>query len=64
MGLNSDKHILFLHGGASTQFFQVPMNLLNENETGAYSTAAFGGIKAIKKQSFLGNVEVVASSKG
>ena len=36
MQLNADHEVLFLHGGASTQFMQVPMNLLNNNETAAY----------------------------
>ena len=36
MKLDDDHEVLFLHGGASTQFLQVPMNLLNENETAAY----------------------------
>ena len=35
--LDSDHEVLFLHGGASTQFFQVPMNLLNDNEIAAYT---------------------------
>ena len=30
MELDSDHEVLFLHGGATTQFMQVPMNLLNE----------------------------------
>ena len=30
MQLDSDHEVLFLHGGASTQFMQVPMNLLPE----------------------------------
>jgi len=29
MQLDKEREVLFLHGGASTQFFQVPMNLLN-----------------------------------
>src|ERR1043165_5434004 len=37
MKLNDDHEVLFLHGGASTQFMQVPMNLLNENEMAARS---------------------------
>src|SRR5579862_2799387 len=37
MHLDSDHAVLFLHGGASTQFMQLPMNLLNENEIAAYS---------------------------
>lgn len=63
MALDADKEILFLHGGASTQFFQVPMNLLNENETAAYLDCGVWGTKAIKEAKLFGNVEVVASSK-
>lgn len=63
MQLNSDKEILFLHGGASTQFFQVPMNLLNENETAAYLDCGVWGTKAIKEAKLFGHVDVVASSK-
>jgi phosphoserine aminotransferase len=63
MQLNDDKQVLFLHGGASTQFFQVPMNFLNESETGAYLDCGVWGIKAIKEARIFGNVEVVASSK-
>ena len=32
--LDSDHEVMFLHGGASTQFLQVPMNLLGENDLG------------------------------
>jgi len=63
MQLDSEHEILFLHGGASTQFFQVPMNLLNENETAAYLDCGIWGTKAIKEARLFGNVEVVASSK-
>ena len=63
MQLNADKEILFLHGGASTQFFQVPMNLLNEDETAAYLDAGIWGTKAIKEARQFGHVSVVASSK-
>jgi phosphoserine aminotransferase len=63
MYLNSDKEILFLHGGASTQFFQVPMNLLNEEEMAAYLDCGVWGIKAIKEAKLFGQVDVIASSK-
>ncbi len=63
MHLDSDHEILFLHGGATTQFFQVPMNLLNENETAAYLDCGTWGTKAIKEAKIFGNVDVVASSK-
>jgi len=63
MQLDGEHEILFLHGGASTQFFQIPMNLLNENETAAYLDCGIWGTKAIKEARLFGNVEVVASSK-
>ena len=61
--LNGDHEVLFLHGGASTQFFQVPMNLLNENELAAYLDCGTWGTKAIKEAKLFGNVDMVASSK-
>ena len=63
MQLDAEHEILFLHGGASTQFFQVPMNLLNEQETAAYLDCGVWGTKAIKEARLFGNVDVVASSK-
>jgi phosphoserine aminotransferase len=63
MRLDADHEVLFLHGGASTQFFQVPMNLLNEDATAAYLDGGVWGKKAIKEAKLYGNVEVVASSK-
>lgn len=63
MSLDSDHEVLFLHGGASTQFFQVPMNLLNENEVAAYTDTGIWGAKAIKEAKLYGHVEVVCSSK-
>jgi len=63
MQLDDDHSVLFLHGGATTQFFQVPMNLLNENETAAYLDCGVWGTKAIKEAKLFGQVHVVASSK-
>jgi len=63
MQLDKEHEILFLHGGASTQFFQVPMNLLNDNETAAYLDCGTWGTKAIKEAKLFGNVNMVASSK-
>jgi phosphoserine aminotransferase len=59
-----DKHeVLFLHGGASTQFMQVPMNLLDDKETAAYTDTGVWGAKALKEAKLFGKVEVVCSSK-
>lgn len=63
MKLDANHEVLFLHGGATTQFFQVPMNLLNENQTAAYLDCGVWGSKAIKEARLYGNVDVVASSK-
>jgi phosphoserine aminotransferase len=63
MKLDTDHEVLFLHGGATTQFFQIPMNLLNENQTAAYLDCGVWGSKAVKEARLFGNVEVVASSK-
>ena len=63
MGLGEDHAVLFLHGGATTQFMQVPMNLLDAGETAAYCDNGIWGSKAIKEAKLFGKVEVVASSK-
>jgi phosphoserine aminotransferase len=63
MQLDSGKEVLFLHGGASTQFFQVPMNFLSPEKNAAYLDGGVWGTKAIKEAKLFGQVEVVASSK-
>ncbi len=63
MQLDENKEVLFLHGGASTQFFQVPMNFLSPEKKAAYLDGGVWGSKAIKEAKLFGEVEVVASSK-
>ncbi len=63
MDLDEDKEVLFLHGGASTQFMQVPMNLLGAKDTAAYADTGVWGIKAIKEAKLFGKVAVVCSGK-
>src|SRR3954467_11117902 len=63
MELDSEHEVLFLHGGASTQFFQVPMNLLNEKASAAYTDTGIWAAKAIKEAKFFGKTDVVCSSK-
>lgn len=62
MQLNDDYEILFLHGGATTQFMQVPMNLLDNESIAAYCENGIWGSKAIKEANLFGNVATVASS--
>lgn len=63
MQLDNDHEVLFLHGGATTQFMQVPMNLLNENDIAAYTETGTWAGKAIKEAKLFGHVEIVGSSK-
>ncbi len=63
MQLDDDHEVLFLHGGATTQFMQVPMNLLNEQEVAAYTETGTWADKAIKEAKLFGHVEIVGSSK-
>ncbi len=63
MKLDNEHEVLFLHGGASTQFMQVPMNLLNENEIAAFTDTGIWSIKAIKEANLFGHVEIVCSGK-
>ncbi|HEY8388981.1 MAG TPA: 3-phosphoserine/phosphohydroxythreonine transaminase [Parasegetibacter sp.] len=63
MHLSDDQEVLFLHGGASTQFMQVPMNLLDDKATAVYLDGGVWGTKAIKEARLFGDVIVAASSK-
>ena len=59
MQLDDDHEVLFLHGGASTQFMQVPMNLLDAGDVAAYSDTGVWSSKAIKEAKLFGKVDVV-----
>src|SRR5579864_6161759 len=59
----SNYHVLFLQGGASTQFSMVPMNLLGAGATADYIDAGSWAEKAIKEAKKVGTVNVAASTK-
>jgi phosphoserine aminotransferase len=63
MSLDADHEVLFLHGGASTQFMQVPMNLLDSRDCAAYTDTDIWGSKAIKEARLFGKVDIVCSSR-
>jgi phosphoserine aminotransferase len=63
MQLGNDHEVLFLHGGATTQFMQVPMNLLPDNGLAAYTDTGTWAVKAIKEAKLFGHVEIAGSSK-
>ena len=54
--------VLFLTGGASSQFFMSTMNLLGEGDKACFVDTGAWSAKAIKESKKLGNTEVVASS--
>lgn len=56
MALPDTHEVLFLHGGATTQFMQVPMNLLNPGDTAAYCVNGIWGSKAAREAGFFGKV--------
>ncbi len=60
INIPDNYHVLFLGGGASTQFFTVPANLMNSKA--AYLETGSWAKKAIKEAKFYGEVQVVASS--
>ena len=63
LGLGDDFEVLFLTGGASSQFFMVPANFLGEGEAAGYSNTGTWADKAIKEAKLYGHVHVLASSK-
>ena len=58
-----DYSVLFLTGGASSQFFMTAMNVLSQNQKAAYIDTGSWSTKAIKEAKHFGNVDVIASSK-
>ena len=63
LGISDDYSVLFLTGGASSQFFMTAMNLLGQDETACYIDTGNWSFKAIEEASQFGNIDVIASSK-
>ncbi|WP_458119576.1 3-phosphoserine/phosphohydroxythreonine transaminase [Paenibacillus sp. Z6-24] len=55
--------VLFLQGGASTQFAMLPMNLLGEGQTASYVATGSWADKAISEAKLIGETHVAASSE-
>jgi phosphoserine aminotransferase len=62
-GIPDDYSILFLQGGASSQFFMVPMNFLGKQQTADYLSTGEWSKKAIAEAKRFGNVHIAASSE-
>ncbi|MBQ7671119.1 MAG: 3-phosphoserine/phosphohydroxythreonine transaminase [Clostridia bacterium] len=63
MNIPDNYKVLFLQGGASTQFAAVPLNLMNKNGKADYILSGQFSTKAYKEAQKYGDVVAVASSK-
>lgn len=63
MAIPDNYKVLFLQGGASTQFAMVPMNLLLPGKKATYLNTGTWSKNAIKEAKLIGNVDVAFSSE-
>ena len=63
MGIPSNYKVLFLQGGAHSQFSMVPMNLLRKKKSADYLDSGLWSKKAIEEAARYCQVNVAASSK-
>jgi len=63
MSIPDTHDVLFLQGGASSQFAMVPLNLLGDNKTADYVNTGAWSKKAIAEAKRFCDVNVVASSE-
>jgi phosphoserine aminotransferase len=63
MGIPANYKVLFLQGGASTQFAMIPMNLLRPEQTATYLNTGVWAKNAIKEAKLFGKIKVAYSSE-
>ena len=63
MAIPDNYKVLFLQGGAFTQFAMVPLNLLTKNKKADFVNTGAWAKKAIKEAKKYGEVNVIASSE-
>jgi phosphoserine aminotransferase len=63
-GIPDNYRVLFLQGGASTQFAMIPMNFLTTSATADYIVTGSWAQKAVKEARLFGNVHVASTSEG
>lgn len=61
--ISADYQVLFLQGGASSQFFMLPMNLLTRDRTADYLVTGAWSEKAIEEAGRFGATHVACSSQ-
>jgi phosphoserine aminotransferase len=62
-GFGDEHHVLFLGGGASSQFYMIPMNLLKEGQSADYINTGTWSTKAIKEAGVVARCKVAASTE-
>jgi phosphoserine aminotransferase len=62
-GFGDEYHMLFLGGGASTQFYMLPMNLIREGESADYINTGTWSTNAIKEARIVARCSVAASTE-
>lgn len=62
LGLGDDYRVLFLQGGASTQFAMIPMNFLTSDRTADYVLTGSWSEKALKEAKLVGQTHVAATT--
>lgn len=62
-GVSDDYAVLFMQGGASSQFATIPLNLLGDKNSADYVNTGIWSKKAIAEAKRYGGVNVVASSE-
>lgn len=63
LGNPTGYKVLFIQGGASTQFAMIPMNFLKEGQTANYVMTGSWANKALKEAKLVGSTHVAASSE-
>lgn len=63
MNIPHHYKVLFLQGGASTQFAMIPLNLMNKNKKADYVVTGQWAKKASEEAARYGKVNIVASSE-
>ncbi len=63
LNIGDDYAVLFMQGGASTQFATVPLNLLPEGKAADYIVTGRWSQKAVEEASRFGHINVAASSE-
>ncbi|GGC88319.1 3-phosphoserine/phosphohydroxythreonine transaminase [Halopseudomonas salina] len=63
LNIPSNYRVLFLQGGASQQFAQIPLNFMPEDGSADYIDTGIWSAKAIEEAARFGHVNVAASAK-